>query len=152
MINGGKIERFPLLKDIQNKCQLFIKDVRDKKTKTLKDFQEIICDIETSSEFNYYFLRFLKDNNLSYMEDNKTRTYETKLKLLKETLDDNYFYSLEKEERPNPLQEINNILKDYILIYENQEEINNDEYTYEKLFEKYQLNFEKLNFPLITGI
>ena len=42
MINGGKIEGFPLLKDIQNKCQLFIKDIRDKKTKTLKDFQEII--------------------------------------------------------------------------------------------------------------
>ena len=148
----GKKEEFPLLKDIQYKCQSFIKDIRDKKTKTLKDFQEIICDIETSSEFNYYFLRFLKDNNLSYMEDNKTWNYETKLKLLKETLDDNYFYSLEKEERPNPLQEISNILKDYILIYENQEEINSDEYTYEKLFEKYQLNFEKLNFPLITGI
>ena len=152
MINGGKIERFPLLKDIQNKCQLFIKDVRDKKTKTLKDFQEIIYNIETSSEFNYYFLRFLKENNLSYIEDNITWNYENNLKLLKETLDDNYFYSLEKEERPNPLQEISNILKDYILVYENQEEINSDEYTYEKLLQKYQLNFEKLNFPLITGI
>ena len=94
----------------------------------------------------------MKENNLSYIEDNITWNYENNLKLLKETLDDNYFYSLEKEERPNPLQEISNILKDYILIYENQEEINSDEYTYEKLFEKYQLNFEKLNFPLITGI
>ena len=148
----GKKEEFPLLKDIQYKCQSFIKDIRDKKTKTLKDFQEIIYNIETSSEFNYYFLRFLKENNLSYIEDGVTWNYENNLKLLKETLDDNYFYSLEKEERPNPLQEISNILKDYILVYENQEEINSDEYTYEKLLQKYQLNFEKLNFPLITGI
>ena len=69
-------------------------------------------------------------------------------------MDDNYFYSLVKEERSDPLQEISNILKDYILVYENQEEINNNEneYTYEKLLQKYQLNFEKFNFPLITGI
>ena len=78
-----EIDGFPLLKDIQNKCQSFIKDIRDKKTKTLKDFQEIIYNIETSSEFNYYFLRFLKENNLSYIEDNITWNYETNLKLLK---------------------------------------------------------------------
>lgn len=211
----GNEESYPLLKDIQDKCNLFIKDLRRNKTKTIEEFRKIIYSIETSSEFNYYFLKFLKENNISYREDGQNWNYNKNLKMLKETLTDEDYKSLEGEKtRQNPLKEIKNILNYYVKIYKekikqkkqkrnnkrkNQEikkdknkrlqdkrnnkieiknqsdkkesgknkkdkrknkiEINNSKginneikYSYNALIIKNKLNFQKLNFPLITGI
>ena len=218
---NGKEESYSLLKDIQDKCSAFIKDIRRHKQKTLEDFKEIIYNIETSSEFNYYFLKFLKENKISYYEDGQKWDYKENLKMLKETLTDEYYKSLgEKMARKNPLEEIINILKYYVMIYKeklkkkkfkkikrankndkrrtrirtkkrdnkkngankkdkgrtkankfykgmkrvNTKNKKNNEidgkniinvdskYNYNTLILKNQLNFQKLNFPLITGI
>ena len=114
----GKEKSYPLLKDIQYKCNSFIKDLRKNKPKTLKEFKEVIYNIETSSEFNYHFLKFLKENKITYEEDEQTWDYDLNFKMLKETLTDKDFASLEKNKiRSNPLEEIKNILNYYVQIY-----------------------------------
>ena len=223
----GKEESYQLLKDIQYKCNSFIKDLRKNKPKTLEEFKEIIYKIETSSEFNYHFLKFLKENKITYEEDGQTWDYDANFKMLKETLTDKDYESLEKNiTRSNPLEEIKNILNYYVQIYmeklkkrrmlkfkrinkknrknnrkyrtnnkskRKNERIDKDEmkkrninkdkrktrkvnkdkrknkkkdtfkknlkekikeakYNYEKLILQNELNFQKLNFPLITGI
>jgi len=115
---GGQKESYHLLKDIQNKCDSFIKDLCENKPKTIEEFKEIIYNIETSSEFNYYFLKFLKDNGITYEEDDEEWNYDSNLKMLKETLTDTHYKSLEKNgKRSNPLEEIKNILNYYVQIY-----------------------------------
>jgi len=45
----GKLKSFFLLKDIQEICSNFIKEIKvDHKKKILKDFNEIISNIETN--------------------------------------------------------------------------------------------------------
>ena len=92
--------------------------MRKNKPKTLKEFKEVIYNIETSSEFNYHFLKFLKENKITYEEDEQTWDYDLNFKMLKETLTDKDFASLEKNKiRSNPLEEIKNILNYYVQIY-----------------------------------
>ena len=193
----GKEESYPLLKDIIEKCNLFINDLHKKKQKTLEDFKEIIFNIETSSEFNYYFLKFLKENNITYKEDGQKWNFKINFEMLKETLTDKDYNSLQKiSYRANPLEEIQSILKEYLNIYKkqiqdikdkrkNKKEIKRmnlrankrekrlnrkdkrknklhttnitdgnieNKYCYNDITKKYQLEFQKLNFPLVTGI
>ena len=109
----GKEESYPLLRDIQEKCNSFIKDLRDNNEKNLENYKGIISNIETSSEFNYYFLKYLKENDISYEEDGQTWNYKKNFDMLKETLTDKHFKLLgNKRKRLKPLDEITDILKD----------------------------------------
>ena len=144
----GKFENFYLLKNIQEKCSNFIKEIRvDYKKKTLKDFKKIISTIETNSELNYYFLKYLKEKNITYKEYKKDLNYKTNLNELKETLTDKQFKLLDEEERENPSEEIITILKEYVT-----NKVNNIENVYKNLVSKFTLSFTKLNFPLVTGL
>ena len=156
----GKEESYPLLKDIQEKCNSFIEDLRVNKKKALKDYRDIIFNIETSSTFNYYFLKYLKNNNISYKEGRQKWDYKKNFEMLKETLTNKHFKLLgNKRKRPNPLDEITNILQDYLQLYDKKVSKKKDPNASQNInknikdfFKKHKLEFQKLNFPLITGI
>lgn len=144
----GKLKSFFLLKDIQEICSNFIKEIKvDHKKKILKDFNEIISNIETKSELNYYFLKYLKEKNITIKEYKKDLNYITYLNKLKETLTNEHLKLLEEEERENPSGAIIDILKEYVTNKEN-----NIENGYKNIVNKYPISFIKLNFPLVTGI
>ena len=145
-----KEESHYLLKDIQEKCRNFIKEINESKVKTLEDYKKIISEIETNPELNYFFLKYLKENNISKKEG-ENFDYNTNLEKLKETLSNAQYQLLEKEYRQNPLEEIINILKEYVKIKKLKKKENRIA-RYRKLVKNYPKNFMKLNFPLITGI
>ena len=153
IIIESKKEKFCRLSYIQKKCNAFLKDIHAHKKKTLEEFRKIIFDIETCSEFNYYFLKFLKDNKMTYIEEGEKWDYQSNLDMLKETLTDKHYKLLENKTRPNPLEEIQNILKEYLEISNkgNKNEKKNEN-TFANLILKNPLSFQKLNFPLISGI
>ena len=144
----GKDESYYLLKDILEKCKNFVKEICvEHKEKTLHDFTKIVSNIETCSELNYYFLKYMKEKNISYEEDGEDWDYKSNLNMLKETLTDEHFKLLDEEKRVNPLEEIIAILKEFLLNINNK--VKNG---YKNLVSKYPICFTKLNFPLVTGI
>jgi len=146
-----KEEGYSLLKTIQEKCKKFIKDINDSKAKTLEDYKKMVSDIETCSELNYHFLNYLKKNKISYDENGEKWDYKTNLEKLKETLTNVQYQLLENENKPNPLEEIISILKEYVNI-KNLKKKQNRKAKYRNLTKIYPKNFTKLNFPLVTGI
>ena len=148
---NGKEESYSLLKDIQEKCKNFLKEINDSKAKTLEDYKKIVSSIETCSELNYYFLKYLKENEISYIEEGEKWDYKTNLEMLKETLTNAQYQLLENKNKQNPLEEIINILNEYINI-KNLKKKENRKARYRKLVKTYPKNFTKLNFPLVTGI
>ena len=146
MLIDGKIEKFMLLTDIRKKCDAFIEDIKSGKTKTLDEFREIIYNIEASSEFNFYFLKFLKETGLSYEEEGQKWDYESNYEALKDTLTKEQVNILN-----DPLKEIQLLLKE--LAYKKEEltdEMKNSKY--DNIVKKYSKTFNKLNFPLIDCI
>ena len=143
-----KQESFYLLKDIQKSCKDFVNEIFiEHKKKTLDDYKKIISNIKTCSELNYSFLRYLKDNNISYEENGEKCDYKSNFVMLKETLTNEQFKLLEGGNRDNPLDEIFNLLKEYV---SNQE--NDIKDGYKNLMNKYPISFVKLNSPLVLGI
>lgn len=150
IIDGVKKE-LPLLKNIKDKCDNFVKGiVNGNIIKSHNDYCEIIKRIETCSELNYYFLSYLKKNNIKYIYEGEEWDYKKNLEILEETLTNEQYFALEKTERPNPLDEIRNILKEFITI--GYSEIKKRPYKYSKLKKKYPIKFIKLNYPLFNGI
>ena len=147
----GKDEKFLLLKYIQDECKEFIDQIRGGKKKELEDFQKMVAQIETCSELNFYFLKYLKDNQISYEKDGENWDYASNLKMLKETLTNTHYNLLEDKNKESPLNEIISILKEYVTIGQlgTKKERNN---MYTELVKKYPISFTKLNFPLVTGI
>ena len=148
LIIQGKSQPFSLLKGIQNKLVDFLKNIAGgiKKTR-FNELKAMVKEIDTNSELNYNFLKVLKEENRSYNENKQKWNYQTKLKLLKETLTDEHYKLLENKAHENPLKEFQEILKAYILNYND----NNNS----KLipFNKKYKDFDaRLNFPLITAI
>ena len=147
----GKEKELPLLKNIKDKCDNFVKGiVNGNFIKSHNDYIEIIKRIETCSELNYYFLYYLKKNDIKYMDQGEEWDYQKNLEMLEETLTNEQYFSLEKTERPNPLDEIKNILKGFIEI--GYSELKKRPSKYSKLKKKYSLKFKKLNYPLFSGI
>ena len=71
--------------------------------------------------------------------------------MLEETLTDEQYFSLEQKNRPNPLKEIQEILKEYVKIG-NSKNKQERRLMYSNLIKKYPKSFKKLNYPLISGI
>ena len=147
----GEEKELPLLKNIKDKCDNFVKGiVNGNIIKSHKDYNEIIERIETCSELNYYFLSYLKKNNIKYMYQGEEWDYKKNLEMLEETLTNEQYFSLEENERPNPLEEIRNILNEFISI--GYSDLKKRPSKYLKLKNKYPLKFKKLNYPLFSGI
>lgn len=147
----GQEKEFPLLKNIKDKCDNFVKGiVNGNIIKSHNDYNEIIKRIETCSELNYYFLSYLKTNNIKYMDEGEEWDYKKNLEMLEETLTNEHYFSLEKNERPNPLDDIRNILNEFLTI--GCSELKKRPSKYSRLKKKYPLNFKKLNYPLFSGI
>ena len=89
---------------------------------------------------NYYFLSYLKKNNIKYMDQGEEWDYKKNLERLEETLTNEQYFSLEENERPNPLDEIRNILNEFISI--GNSEIKKRHSKYLKLKSKYPLKFK----------
>lgn len=147
----GKKEQFTLLKNIKEQCDSFVKDlVKGNFNKSCEDYNKIISKIETCSELNYYFLSYLKNNKITYMDGGEEWDYKKNLGMLEETLTNKQYFLLEKEDRSNPLDEIKDILKEFVKIGNSAKKKNYSKYL--KLKQKYPLKFKKLNYPLFSGI
>ena len=148
---NGKDEKFTLLKNIKEQCDSFVKGLANSNiNKSYEDYNKIISKIETCSELNYYFLSYLKNNKIIYMDEGEEWDYKKNLEMLEETLTNKQYFSLEKKDRPNPLDEIKDILKEFVKI--GNSAIKNRHSKYLKLKQKYPLKFKKLNYPLFSGI
>lgn len=151
----GEEKRRPLLKDIQKRCEDFVNEIETGEKKTLEDYRKIIYDIETCSKLNYYFLKYLKDNNFFYDEDGIKWDYKKNFKALEKTLTCAQHQLLNKTKPRNPLNKIINILKEYIKIRVSEKkksEKKKRNSIYKKFIKKNKQQFKQLNFPLIAGI
>ena len=147
----GKEEKFTLLKNIKEQCDSFVKGLCDgNNNKSYEDYNKIISRIETCSELNYYFLSYLEKNNITYMNKGEEWDYKKQLEMLEETLTNDQYFSLEKKDRPNPFDEIKDILKEFVKIGNSTKKKRH--FKYLKLKQKYPLKFKKLNYPLFSGI
>ena len=80
----GQEKEFPLLKNIKDKCHNFVKGiVNGNIIKSHNDYNEIIKRIKTCSELNYYFLSYLKKNNIKYMDEGEEWDYKKNFDMLK---------------------------------------------------------------------
>ena len=148
VVDGNNKEVFPL-KDIEQKCDAFVADIKNGKNKVLKEYQEIIYNIETSSEFNFYFLKFLKENDISYEEEGDKWDYESNFKALKDTLTDEQIFRLITLK--NPLTEIHNVLKELTFDKKGLTPVQKNA-KFQNIVSKFSKTFNKLNFPLINSI
>ena len=139
----GIKKKFPLLKDIQYRLSKLLNYIKnnDKKNIDFNILKEMVSLIETNSELNFYFLKIMKGNDISYYENEKNWNYESNLNMLKETLTNKNYKLLTNLEHSNPLNELQLILKDYA---------NCKDITIWK--DKYGNKNMRLNFPLIAGI
>ena len=112
----GKEEVYPLLKHFYDKTLTFIEEIKNNVQKNLEDFNEILSHVETCSDLNYYFLKYLKENKIVYQEEGIDWDYDKNLDILKETLTNAQYQSLVNSNRENPLEEIILILNEYISI------------------------------------
>ena len=144
-------KKFTLLKDIKEQCDIFVKNIANGYiAKSYDDYNKIIKRIETCSELNYYFLRYLKENNVTYMNDGEKWDYKKNLEILEETLTCKHYSLLEQNKRPDPLYEITDLLKEFVNVGNSKKKGRRSKYL--KLKKEYPLKFIKLNYPLISGI
>ncbi len=132
----GKERQFKLLKDIQHELRELLISINSTKNEDFNKIKKMVSKIETNSDLNFYFLKLLKMNNLTYKENGETWDYDSNFNMLKETLTSKQFQNLTNMQRPNQLIELQKILQDII-----KNKACNHQY----------IKIE-LNFPLITGI
>ena len=67
----GIKKKFPLLKDIQYRLSKLLNYIKnnDKKNIDFNILKEMVSLIETNSELNFYFLKIMKENDISYYEN-----------------------------------------------------------------------------------
>ena len=144
-VNGNKNICY-YLKDTEDKCNTFLEELRSGAEKSLADFRNIINNIEVSEEFNYYFLKYLRDNNLSYEEEGEKWDYKLNFEMLKDTLTAEHLKILD-----DPLYEIKMILFELSKISDKLNKVDRQK-QFETIVKKYSRSFNMINFPLIGGI
>ena len=91
---------------------------------------------------NYYFLKYLRDNNLSYEEEGEKWDYKLNFEMLKDTLTAEHLKILD-----DPLYEIKMILFELSKISDKLNKVDRQK-QFETIVKKYSRSFNMINFPL----
>jgi len=138
------LEKRPLLYEFISKARSrfnSIKSLPDEDYKKYQELREIISEIEIIPEINFEFLKILKKNKISYIQNGENYDYNSNFNMLKETLTSEQYKFLEKKDPINPLERLIKLLKKISVAKEEEyQEILKDKLDY------------TLNFPLIDGI